>query len=48
MLTPVAPCILITKETKSILLLPSDNAGKDPDGNLKYELNPTVAIPDDG
>ena len=46
--TPVEPCVLITNETKSTLLPPSDIAGVAADGNKKYVLNPTVAVPDDG
>jgi hypothetical protein len=46
--TPEDPCCLTTNETKSTLLPPSDIAGVAPDGNKKYVLNPTVAIPDDG
>jgi hypothetical protein len=46
--TPEYPCVLITNETKSTLLPPSDIDGAAPDGNKKYVLNPTVAIPDDG
>ena len=37
-----------TKETKSTLLLPSENTGVAPDGNWKNVDKPTVQMPDDG
>ena len=43
---PVLPTLLTVNDIKLFVPLAVGKLGVDPDGNKKYVLNPTVAIPE--